>query len=82
MVHACVCGGGAVLYTAFAEGQPSPLPPLPIQYTDFAVWQRQWLQGAVLEAQLAFWKTQLLDVPVLRLPTDRPRPAVPTFEGA
>ena len=90
-MHHIVCDGWSMhvfageltaLYAAFAAGQPSPLPPLSIQYTDFAVWQRQWLQGPVLEEQLAFWKTQLMDVPVLRLLTDRPRPAVPTFEGA
>ena len=71
------------LYTAFSIGQPSPLPPLPIQYADFAHWQRQWLQGEVLETQLAYWKQQLAGaLPVLELPTDRPRPAVQTFRGA
>ena len=62
---------------------PTPLPPLPIQYADFAHWQRQWLRGHVLDAQLAYWKQQLSDAPaVLELPTDRPRPAVQTFRGA
>ena len=73
----------AVLYEAFSAGKPSPLPELPIQYADFAVWQRQWLQGEVLEEQLSYWKQQLGgSLPVLELPTDRPRPAVQTFEGA
>jgi amino acid adenylation domain-containing protein len=70
------------LYTAFCLGQRSPLPELPIQYADFAVWQRQWLQGKVLEEQLSYWKQQLDDLPVLRLPTDRPRPPLPSFQGA
>ena len=70
------------LYAAFANGQPSPLSPLPIQYADYAVWQRQWLQGDVLEEQLSYWKRQLKDVPVIALPTDRPRPAVQTYSGA
>jgi amino acid adenylation domain-containing protein/HAD superfamily phosphatase (TIGR01681 family) len=70
------------LYTAYATEQPASLPALSIQYADFAVWQRQRLQGAVLEAQLAYWKQQLADLPVLQLPTDRPRPAAQTFQGA
>jgi len=49
----------AVLYEAFSAGKPSPLPELPIQYADYAAWQRQWLQGAVLEAQLDYWRKQL-----------------------
>ena len=73
----------AALYTALCTGQPVPLPTLPLQYADFAVWQRQWLQGEVLEAQLAYWKQQLGDtLPVLELPTDRPRPPVQTSQGA
>ncbi len=70
------------LYEAFSQGQPSPLPELPIQYADFAVWQRDWLQGEVLETQLSYWKRQLNDLPVLQLPTDRPRPAIATYRGA
>ncbi|HVR98413.1 MAG TPA: amino acid adenylation domain-containing protein, partial [Thermoanaerobaculia bacterium] len=59
------------------------LPSLAVQYADFAVWQRQWLQGEVLKAQLSFWKTRLAGAPwLLELPTDRPRPAVQTFHGA
>jgi len=72
----------AVLYTAFMAGAPSPLPELPIQYADFAHWQRQWFQGGVLEQQLSYWRTQLAELPVLHVPTDRPRPAVQTFRGA
>ena len=72
----------AVLYEAFASGKPSPLPAPSIQYVDFADWQRQWLQGEVLDTQLAYWKQQLADVPALQLPADYPRPAVQTFRGA
>jgi amino acid adenylation domain-containing protein len=70
------------LYKAFANGQDSPLPELPIQYADFAAWQRQWLSGEVLETQLRFWKEQLSEVPVLQLPADKPRPPVQSFTGA
>lgn len=72
----------AILYNAFATGTPSPLPDLPIQYADFALWQRQWLQGDVLQRQLAYWKQQLDGIPVLELPTDCPRPNLPTYRGA
>ncbi len=73
----------AALYAAFAEGKPSPLPALPVQYADFAVWQRAWLAGGVLEAELAYWKRQLAGAPaVLELPSDRPRPAVQSFRGS
>ena len=65
------------LYNAYNEGRESPLPELPLQYVDYAVWQRQWLQGEMLERQLAYWKQQLgTDLPVSALPTDRPRPPV------
>jgi non-ribosomal peptide synthetase component F len=71
------------LYEAFADGRPSPLPELPIQYADFAHWQRQWLQGETLEAQLSYWKRRLDGAPAsLELPRDRPRPAVQTFRGS
>ncbi|ODH00206.1 hypothetical protein A4S05_34205 [Nostoc sp. KVJ20] len=71
------------LYNAYSQGQPSPLLPLPIQYADFALWQRQWLQGEMLQSQLSYWKEQLANAPTfLPLPTDRPRPAVQTFNGA
>ncbi|MBR8837985.1 MAG: amino acid adenylation domain-containing protein [Stigonema ocellatum SAG 48.90 = DSM 106950] len=70
------------LYTAFAKGLPSPLTELPIQYVDFAVWQRQWLTGEVLDRQLNYWREQLAGLtPVLELPTDYPRPPVQTFLG-
>jgi amino acid adenylation domain-containing protein len=73
----------ATLYAAFREGRPSPLPELELQYADFASWQRQWLSGEVLEAQLTYWREQLAGAPpVLALPTDRPRPAVQSFRGA
>jgi amino acid adenylation domain-containing protein len=72
----------AVLYDAFTTGQPSPLPALSIQYADFAYWQQQWLQGEVLDTQLAYWKQQLAGIPTLQLLTDHPRPAVQTFRGA
>jgi amino acid adenylation domain-containing protein/FkbM family methyltransferase len=71
------------LYEAFAAERPSPLPEPPIQYADYALWQRQWLQGHILETQLAYWKRQLHGVPtLLELPADRPRPAVQSFRGA
>ncbi|HEY9420993.1 MAG TPA: amino acid adenylation domain-containing protein, partial [Thermoanaerobaculia bacterium] len=73
----------AVLYGAFLEGQPSPLPDLPMQYADFAVWQRRWLRGDVLEAQLGYWRTALDGLPpALDLPADRPRPAVRGSRGS
>jgi amino acid adenylation domain-containing protein len=71
----------SVLYEAFLNAQPSSLPDLPIQYGDFAVWQREWLQGEVLEKQLSYWKKHLENVSTLQLPTDRPRPAVQSFRG-
>ena len=73
----------SVLYEACSRGTPSPLSALSIQYADFAVWQRQWLQGEVLHTQLAYWQQQLAGAPpALELPTDRPRPLVQTFQGA
>jgi hypothetical protein len=73
----------AALYEAFSAGKPSPLPELPIQYTDYAQWQREWLQDGVLTEQLTYWRKQLAgDLPVLELPTDHPRPARQTFRGA
>ncbi|MEH1777317.1 amino acid adenylation domain-containing protein [Nostoc sp.] len=70
-----------LLYQAFVNGQLSPLAELPIQYADFALWQRQWLQGKVLSEQLDYWKQQLADLPILQLPSDRPRPAIQTYRG-
>ncbi|HEY9878196.1 MAG TPA: condensation domain-containing protein, partial [Leptolyngbyaceae cyanobacterium] len=72
----------ATCYAAFVEKRTPELPPLPIQYTDFACWQRNWLQGKVLEEQLAYWRKQLHNLPELHLPSDRPRPAVQTYRGA
>ncbi|NET54250.1 MAG: non-ribosomal peptide synthetase, partial [Merismopedia sp. SIO2A8] len=73
----------SALYQAFSTGKLTPLPQLPIQYADFAVWQRQELQGAKLESQLSYWKQQLNNAPpLLQLPTDRPRPKVQTYRGA
>ncbi len=72
----------AALYTAFWHRRPSPLPELPIQYADFARWQRGWLDGEVLTAQLAYWKQQLAGVTTgSELAGDRPRPPVQSFRG-
>jgi amino acid adenylation domain-containing protein len=72
----------SALYEGFVAGRPASLPLLPIQYADFAVWQRNWLSGPVVEKQLAYWKDKLAGAPAfLELPTDRPRPPVVTFRG-
>ncbi|HEY4588846.1 MAG TPA: AMP-binding protein, partial [Thermoanaerobaculia bacterium] len=72
-----------VFYTAALSGKPASLPPLPAQYADFACWQRGWLQGEVLAAELAHWRERLRGVPpLIELPTDRPRPAARTWRGA
>ncbi|MEE8522296.1 MAG: amino acid adenylation domain-containing protein, partial [Thermoanaerobaculia bacterium] len=71
------------LYPAFLAGRSSPLPELPMQYADFAAWQHRWLQGEVLESQLAYWRQQLAGLPpVLELPIDRPRASVQSHRGA
>ncbi|MFY0567273.1 amino acid adenylation domain-containing protein [Archangium lansingense] len=70
-----------MIYESFLAGRPSPLPELPVQYADYAVWQRGWLSGQAMESQLAYWKKQLAGVPVLELPTDRPRPATRSWAG-
>ncbi|MEV6868512.1 amino acid adenylation domain-containing protein, partial [Streptosporangium subroseum] len=72
----------SVLYAAFSLGEPSPLAPPAVQYADFSVWQRDWLQGETLDGQLAYWRERLAGAPVLELPTDRPRPAVRSSAGA
>jgi amino acid adenylation domain-containing protein/non-ribosomal peptide synthase protein (TIGR01720 family) len=72
----------AALYAAFSAGLASPLQPLPIQYADYAHWQRTWVQGEVLQEHLTYWKKQLEGVPVLELPTDHPRPAIRSFRGS
>jgi len=70
------------LYQAFCTEKPPVLPELPVQYADFALWQRQWLTGEILETQLHYWKEQLKNAPnLLELPTDRARAAVQTFRG-
>ena len=71
----------SALYAAHCRGEARGLPALPVQYADYAVWQREWLQGEVLEQQLAYWKPALADLPALELPTDRPRPAIASFRG-
>ena len=71
------------LYEAFVAGIPSPLAALPLQYADYAIWQRSHLEGAALDRQLNYWKQHLQDAPPsIDLPTDRPRPAVQTYRGA
>ena len=90
-LHHIVCDGWsmrvlfgemAALYGAFSLHKPSPLPPLPIQFADYAEWQREELSGQVLRAQIARWKEKLQNPPVLlNLPTDRARPAIQSFQG-
>ena len=89
--HHIVCDGWSlgimlrelgVLYDAFSRGAVSPLQPLPIQYADFSAWQREWLQGDLLERQLEYWKHQLADLEAVDLPTDRPYPGMPMLAGA
>ncbi|HXR64544.1 MAG TPA: amino acid adenylation domain-containing protein, partial [Ktedonobacteraceae bacterium] len=72
----------ALLYRSFRAKEPSPLTELTIQYADFAVWQRQWLRGEVIEEQMRYWRQQLADAAWLELPTDHPRPPIQTFHGA
>ncbi|ODG96163.1 non-ribosomal peptide synthetase [Nostoc sp. KVJ20] len=91
VIHHIVCDGWSMeifrrelfsLYTSFSAGESSPLTELPLQYADFAHWQRQWLQGKVLETQLNYWQKQLAEVPpLLELPTDKSRPSVQSFRG-
>ncbi len=70
------------LYNAYAQNQPAQLPKPTIQYTDYAAWQREWLQGEVLETQLAYWAGKLAEAPeLLKLPTDYPRPVVMSYKG-
>jgi hypothetical protein len=90
-MHHMVCDGWslyvtltrelALLYNAFSSEQPSPLPELPIQYADFACWERERMQGDFLQSRLDYWKQQLHDLPMLALPLDRPRPPVRTGRG-
>lgn len=72
----------SVLYSAFLRGQADPLPELEIQYADYAVWQRQWIEGDILQKQAAYWKSTLAGAPaLLELPADHPRPAQQDFAG-
>ncbi|UVL81813.1 amino acid adenylation domain-containing protein [Pseudomonas sp. B21-028] len=72
----------SVLYSAFAQGQKDPLPPLALQYVDYAAWQRKSLEGPALQAQIDFWRQQLEGAPaLLNLPLDRPRPAIQSYAG-
>ncbi len=90
-IHHIICDGLSIeifwrelanIYTAFSNDRPSPLSELTIQYADFAVWQRQRLQGEILAFQLDYWQQQLGGIlPILQLPTDRPRPPVQTYAG-
>src|SRR5262249_2415107 len=73
----------ALLYEAFSKCRPSTLAELPLQYGDFTLWQREWLQTGVLEDQLAYWRQKLgCELRALQLPTDRPRPPIQTYRGA
>ncbi|MET3498340.1 non-ribosomal peptide synthetase, partial [Variovorax boronicumulans] len=73
----------SALYGAYVKGLPDPLPPLAIQYADYAAWQRQWISGQRLQQQLAYWRSHLEGAPaLLELPTDHARPAVQDFTGA
>lgn len=89
--HHIACDGWSIgvfteelirLYMAFSNGQPSPLPKLDIQYADFSAWQRQQIQGEKLDKLLDYWHQQIAGLPVLQLPTDRPRPPVQSMRGA
>ncbi|WP_414568460.1 non-ribosomal peptide synthetase [Nostoc sp. CCY 9925] len=71
-----------MLYTAFAQNQTPFLSELPLQYADFAHWQREWLQGEVLQTQLTYWQQQLNGISMLHLPTDKPRSAIQSYQGA
>ncbi|HYN21687.1 MAG TPA: amino acid adenylation domain-containing protein, partial [Thermoanaerobaculia bacterium] len=72
----------AVFYRAFVERREPRLPLLPVQYADFAAWQRSWLQGEALDRLLGYWRARLVNLPPLELPTDRPRPEVASSQGA
>src|SRR5918912_3995685 len=83
MVDGSVCARALSALSGLLQGLPSPLAGLPIQYADYAQWQRRWLEGEVLEGQLGYWREQLAGAPaLLELPTDHPRPAVQSFRGA
>ena len=90
-LHHIVCDGWSLsillrelsaFYNELVSARPSALPPLEIQYADYSVWLREWLDGGELQRQLAYWRQQLSAVPVLQLQTDRPRPMVWSSRGA
>jgi hypothetical protein len=91
-LHHIVCDGSTlrklfgeviVLYGAFSRGEPSPLKDLPVQYADYAYWQRQWLQGEMKDAQVSYWKKHLhTPLPTLKLRNARARPSIPSYRGA
>jgi amino acid adenylation domain-containing protein len=90
-MHHIICDGWSMgvfwrelmaLYRAFAAGKPSPLAQLPVQYADFALWQRNWLSQGTYEQQLAYWTRKLENLPTLALTTDYPRPAALSYEGS
>lgn len=71
------------LYDARRQGREAVLAPLPVQYADYAIWQREWLERGELERQMAYWRKQLANLPAgLDLPLDRPRPSIPSYRGA
>ena len=72
----------AAFYQSLTSGEPVALPEIEVQYADYAAWQRGWLEGEILEGQLAYWRERLDGLPPLELPTDRPRPARQTYRGA
>jgi amino acid adenylation domain-containing protein/non-ribosomal peptide synthase protein (TIGR01720 family) len=76
------CRELTALYNAYCDARPSPLLPLPIQYIDFAVWQRQRLNPPLLDGLISYWRDKLADLPQLRLPSDRPRPELSSYRGA
>ena len=89
-MHHIICDGWSMgvfsgeltaLYDAFSHGAPSPLPDLPIQYADFAVWQRNTMAGKSLDGQIAYWLKHLAGLAPLELPTDRPRPPLQSYAG-
>src|SRR5207244_2164357 len=72
----------SALYQALVDGQPSPLPQLPIQYTEYSIWQREWFEGDVYQSQLAYWKKQFATLPpVLELSADHPRPSIQAYRA-
>lgn len=90
-VHHIVCDGWSIglitdelgaLYDAFSKEQGSPLPELPLQYGDFSIWQKQWLEFATVKEQLSYWTERLAALPLLEVPTDRPRPTIATSDGS